>query len=89
MPLTPLWPLDNHRCSHPRKGYESAADEGEVPLMLGEGEQRHADVAEDEVLREEVDELEEVFGAHPGLVREVVVGVVCLADAAKQHGHDT
>ena len=80
---------DTHFNSQPRKGYESAADEGEVPLVLGEGEERDADVAEDEVLREKVDELEEVLGAHPGLVREVVVGVVGLADAAEQNRHDT
>ena len=57
--------------------------------MFGEGEERDSDVAEDEVLREEVDELEEVLGAHPGLVREVVVGIVGLADSTEQYRHDT
>ena len=56
--------------------------------MLGEGEEGNADVAEDEVLRQEVDELEEVLGAHSGLVGEVVVGVVGLADATEQHRHN-
>ena len=59
---------DRPRYIRLQKGYESASDEGEVPLVLGEGEDRDADVAEDEVLRQEVDELEEVLGAHPGLV---------------------
>lgn len=57
--------------------------------MLREREHGHADVAEDEVLGEEVQQLKEVLRPRPGIVREVVVRVVGLADAAKQDRDDT
>ena len=57
--------------------------------MLREGEDGDPDVREDEVLRHEVEESEELLRRRPGLWRQVVVGVVSLTDAAEQNSHDS
>ena len=57
--------------------------------MLREGEDGDPDVREDEVLRHEVEESKELLRRRPGLRRQVVVGVVGLADAAEQDSHDS
>ena len=56
--------------------------------MLREGEDGDPDVRKDEVLRHEVEESEELLRRRPGLRRQVVVGVVGLADTAEQDSHD-
>lgn len=58
-------------------------------MVLREGEHRHANVREDKVLREEVEQLEDLLRARPRVVRQIVVRVVRLADSAEQHRHDT
>ena len=52
--------------------------------MLGEGEHGDTDVGEDEVLRHEVEEVEEVFGGLLGVLGQVVEGVVGLGDATEK-----
>ena len=70
-------------------GDEGEGDEVRFPTMVVEGEHRDADVAEDEVLGEEIEEFEEGFGGEATVGGQVVEGVVGLADAAEQHCHDT
>lgn len=45
------------------KGYKSGEDEAGVKVVLGEGEHGDSDVAEDEVLGQEVEEFEQTLGA--------------------------
>ena len=42
-------------------GYEGSADVDRVEVVLGEGEHGDTDIGEDEVLRHEVEKVEEVF----------------------------
>ena len=58
-------------------------------MVLGEGEHGDPDVGEDEVLRHEVEEVEEVFGGLLGVLGQVVEGVVGLGDAAEEDGHNS
>ena len=58
-------------------------------MVVLEGEQRETDVGEDKVLSKEVDQLKQVLGSLPALVRHVDVGVVGLHDPTEQHCHDS
>lgn len=57
-------------------------------MVLGEREHRHTNVREDEVLGQKVEQLEDLFGALPRVIRQIVVRVVRLTDAAEEHRHD-
>lgn len=48
-------------------GNDGTQDEGELPLMVSIGEQGNADVDKDEVLAQEVQEVEDLFGLGLGL----------------------
>lgn len=52
-------------------------------MVFREGEHGNPDVGEDEVLREEVEQLEQLLGSVAWVRRQIVVGVVRLADAAE------
>ncbi|KAH9406981.1 hypothetical protein TYRP_013249 [Tyrophagus putrescentiae] len=69
-------------------GDEGPEDEPEGPEMLRKCEDADANVGKDEVLRDEVAHLKKRLGADARLRREVVVGVVGLADAAEEHRDD-
>ena len=56
--------------------------------MVAEGEQREANVGEDEVLCHEVDEFEGLLGPAARFVGEVDVCVIGLHDATEQHRHN-
>ena len=57
--------------------------------MVLEGEQRQTHVGEDEILRKEVDEFEEVFGPPSRLFREIYEGIVGLHYPAEEYCHNT
>ena len=69
-------------------GDEGAEDEYDVEVVSRKGEERDAEVREDEVFGHEVERLEELPRPLLGLEREVVEGVVGLEDAAEEHRHD-
>lgn len=71
-----------------RDTYESRQNEPRIKVMLGKCEHRNADVGEDEVLRQEIEQLEYLLGALTRIVRQVVVRVVRLTDAAEQNGYN-
>lgn len=58
-------------------------------MMLREREHRHADVREDEVFCQEVEQFKELFGPISRIRRQIVVGVMRLAYAAKQYRDNT
>mmetsp|Transcript_23790 Transcript_23790/g.82711 ORF Transcript_23790/g.82711 Transcript_23790/m.82711 type:complete len:237 (+) Transcript_23790:480-1190(+) len=72
---------------------DQAEDDGEddergVPGRELAGEEAHAHVGEDDVLRDHGERLEDVRGADLRLAREVVPVVVGQHDAAEEEGHD-
>lgn len=56
-------------------------------MMLGKGEHRDANVGEYKVLGQKVEQLKDLFGALSRVLRQIVVRVMCLANAAKQNSH--
>lgn len=52
-------------------------------MMFGEGEHGHSDVGKYEVLGQEVEKFEQLFGPVPGVGWKIVVCVVRLADTAE------
>lgn len=68
--------------------YETGENEPRIEMMLGKRKHRHTNVGENEILRQEIEQLEDLLSALSRVVRQIVVRVVGLADAAKEHGHD-
>lgn len=69
--------------------YKSCYNETGVKMMLGKGEHRYANVGKDKILGQKVQKLEYLFCPLARVLRQVVVRVVSLADAAEEHGHHT
>ena len=63
--------------------HKGSADIDWVEVVLGKGEHRDPDVGEDEVLRHEVEKVEEVFRGLFWFFGEVVVGIVSLGYSAE------
>ena len=80
---------EREREKEKRSAHKDEEDEQGVVQRALPREEGDAEVNEDEVLREEGEELEDVFGGVLGLDREVVKGVVGHEDAAEEHRHDT
>lgn len=57
-------------------------------MVLGKREHRDANVGKDEILRQKVEQLKNLLGALPRVVRQIVIRIMRLAYAAKQYGHD-
>jgi len=70
------------------KGYKCCNDEANVKVVLGEGEHRDADVAEDEILGQKVEELEKLLSSSPRIHREIIVRVVGLTHPTEKHSHN-
>lgn len=51
--------------------------------MFWKGEHGYSNVAENEVLGEEIQEFEKMFRSLPGIPRQIVVSVVRLKDTAE------
>lgn len=71
------------------KTYKTGKYEQRIESMLGEGEHRNADVGENEVLCEEIQQLKYLFRSSSWIIRQVVVRVVSLTNTAEQHSDDT
>lgn len=57
--------------------------------MLRKREHGHTNVRKDKILRQKVEQFEDLFRSHSRIIRKIVVRVVCLTDSAKKYGHNT
>ncbi len=71
-----------------RSGAEQKRNVTGIKVVFRKREYGDPDVRKDEIFRHKVEEPEELLRRRPRLGRHVVVGVVGLADAAKQDGDD-
>lgn len=69
--------------------YESCRNEPQIKVMLRKGEHRDADVGENEIFGQKIEQFEYLFGPYARIVRQIVVGVMRLTNATKQHRHDS
>lgn len=58
-------------------------------MMLGKRKHRYTDIGKDEVFRQEIEQFKYLLGPLSRIIGQIVVRVMRLTDATKQHGNDT